>query len=339
MRAILVVLFIGLWTNHVGAQNEQPILEGEPVAEPRQEEGASASEQRATPEQDSTSQLLPAIRSIETAIRDLIAEEDEIARQKEEARNDADLRAQEDMAWWAKLMFFAAAGSLLLTGIGVLLIWRTLLATQAAANAAVATVDAATDANVTTREVAEAQARAYLSVIRADIAIDTKPRPAKEFEHVEVTMHFHNSGSTPAINVSYYCHAETSVWGHISKFEPLDTVHSQEYINNIPPHTTTKVSPSVFGILKELWNVKKKWEAHTDQTPIGEIPILIVKGVVFYNDVFGAEFRSQFCFWLENQPSGKKEHGQDDLPTIQTQVPTFERIESRNLYVKHDPED
>jgi hypothetical protein len=88
--------------------------------------------------------LISAINAIEGAIRDLVFDENPEARKRQERRDEADLRAQQDMALWALRMFWAAIGSLGLTFVGIVLIGITLFYTKEAAQAAKASVDEAT---------------------------------------------------------------------------------------------------------------------------------------------------------------------------------------------------
>jgi hypothetical protein len=55
---------------------------------------------------------------------------------EEEDRAKRDLAAQERMAYWAKWMFWAAFSTVVLTMVGIFLIWRTLIHTRHAAEAA-----------------------------------------------------------------------------------------------------------------------------------------------------------------------------------------------------------
>jgi hypothetical protein len=63
-----------------------------------------------------------------------------------------DLAAQENMAFWAMGMFWTAVASVLLTSLGVVLIWRTLIYTRKAANAASDTVAEARKATKAARQ-------------------------------------------------------------------------------------------------------------------------------------------------------------------------------------------
>lgn len=122
------------------ALEEQP---EEPVATERQEKGGATGQQDAAPEQERAIDFLSGIQGIEAAIRDLIAEEDEIARQRQEDREISDLKAQQDMALWAMLMVFATFATVVVTAVGVFLIWKTLTYTAAAATHTKVAADAA----------------------------------------------------------------------------------------------------------------------------------------------------------------------------------------------------
>lgn len=108
--------------------------EGEPVSEPRQEESAPAGEQRSAQEEQTALDVVPALDRIETAIRELIAEEDQIQRREQEARENRDLAAQEEMAKWAMWMFWATFATVLLTFAALAAIIRTLHHTRRAAD-------------------------------------------------------------------------------------------------------------------------------------------------------------------------------------------------------------
>lgn len=110
------------------------LAQGKPESAGQQGETATARQQDTTPEPSYADRLLTAIERIEPAIRELIAEEDKVAAEAESRRNHADLEAQKSMALWAFWMFIASAVSVVLTGVGVVLIWRTLHHTRRAAD-------------------------------------------------------------------------------------------------------------------------------------------------------------------------------------------------------------
>ena len=133
-----------------------PALESEPEAGRRQQDSGRASQQDAAPEQENSPALLPDIQGIEAPARDLIAKENEAARQRQEEREKSDLKAQEKVARWTFWMSVAAFASVFLTAVGVVLIWRTLTHTRRAA-------DAAHKIIAVTRDLGIRQMRAYVN--------------------------------------------------------------------------------------------------------------------------------------------------------------------------------
>jgi hypothetical protein len=89
----------------------EPALENQRVAEPRQDAGAEHGQDEPAQEKPEPSQIELALKAIETAIRDLIAEEDAIERKRQQQREVADLQAQQEMALWAERMTWATWGA------------------------------------------------------------------------------------------------------------------------------------------------------------------------------------------------------------------------------------
>lgn len=116
---------------------------------------------------------------------------------RERERAEQDLRDQDNMAKWAFWMFLVGGGELLLTAIGVFLVWRTLLHTRDAAVAA-------RDAVIETRSTGEAQTRAYLNIVKASVYF-MQPR-----HHPVIEIQVLNYGLSPAYDfvwnpiVTYY---------------------------------------------------------------------------------------------------------------------------------------
>ncbi|MCO5082280.1 MAG: hypothetical protein M9955_11555 [Rhizobiaceae bacterium] len=129
----LIVAFIALISSAGAQETQQPATNGQPEAASDQSTAAAARDGNPAPEPGYAERFLTAVERIEPAIRELIAEEDKVTADAERERDDADLRAQQSMAVWAFWMFVASALSVVLTGVGVVLIWRTLLHTRDAA--------------------------------------------------------------------------------------------------------------------------------------------------------------------------------------------------------------
>ncbi len=110
---------------------------------------------------------------------------------RDEWRDEEDLNAQRNMAYWAAAMFVAAVGTLIVTGIGVLYIAKTLEATRDAVREAENATKAALKSTEETTRIASRQIRAYLS-ISAKIK---KPIVGK---YLRVKVIIKNTGQTPA---------------------------------------------------------------------------------------------------------------------------------------------
>ena len=102
-----------LWADPVLAQEGQqvspPSLESQPESEGRQSASERKGTERGQDKQPAAEQLAPAIEKIETAIRDLIAQQNAAQSQGPKDNEISDLKAQEGMAYWAKLMFWTSA--------------------------------------------------------------------------------------------------------------------------------------------------------------------------------------------------------------------------------------
>lgn len=146
--------------------------------QPRQEENSHSTDSGSDSQNLPSIDLTPALEKIETAIRDLIAEEDKIESQRQQDEQTRDLIAQEDMAKWAFWMTLATAAGVMATLIGLYLIYRTLHHTKRAADytrdmltqakissdAATTAADAAIASNEGTAKFGEMGSRAYLTV-------------------------------------------------------------------------------------------------------------------------------------------------------------------------------
>lgn len=199
-RAWLLIVVLGLSIMpDLGHTQEglDAVLEDEPVTAQRQEESTTASDDNSTQHQPPAIDPTPALESIEAAIRDLIAEEDKIERERHQDRERRDLDAQVGMALWAKRMFFATLATVVLTFIALFAIIKTPKHTRRAADSAMImavetgrATKAARAAVAVTREIGEIQTRAYVGVARCKFIL--------ECYEAEILSEFTNTGNTPA---------------------------------------------------------------------------------------------------------------------------------------------
>jgi len=126
--------------------------------------------------------------------RTLEAEKTEADSTKEQERADRNLKAQENMAFWAELMFGVGVFELCVTLLGVVLVFLTLRET---------------------RRIGEAQVRAYLHITQMTITFRVPDG------HPSIKVTAQNSGQSPAENVVWnptitYAALERSMSGTVS---------------------------------------------------------------------------------------------------------------------------
>lgn len=161
--------------------------------------------QAAPTHQTQPSELSAIKDGIERIARAQEAERDQHKADKADEYARRDLDAQEAMATWAKLAFFATLTGIILSGGGLLALLHSLRLNRQATNAA-------QDAVLVARETNEAQSRAWVSV-NCQLG---KPERGKTHTGVEgiyfnVVCAAKNHGCSPATSVSF--HAEIALLG------------------------------------------------------------------------------------------------------------------------------
>jgi hypothetical protein len=269
----------------------------------------------------------PALACISTAI--------DTARENSEARQG--LYAQQDAARWSFWAMIGGWASLMIAAVGVWFVKRTLDATLEAVKEANFATEAAQRSVAETTRIGEAQSRAYLTVVQAEFYVDRAPRNHPGLPNFELILHFHNSGQTPAVNVSYYCTSLVAPWVDRSVLPPLGIIPHQDYVANVTPQTPSKVSATCFGIAVQWRDFLKRWKHVNNDTAFGQIPMLVIYGALFYEDIFGKTFLSRFAFSLEGcEAEDGMPVERSKLPTVQANIPTFVPIGDRLDYVKQD---
>jgi hypothetical protein len=133
--------------------------------------------------------------------------------ERKEWREENDLKAQREMADWAFGMLIASSIGVIITSLGVWFVRETLIATRRMIGEAASATQAAHDAVSTTREIGEAQVRAYLSVRRARFFVEPM------FLHIELDIT--NSGQSPARSVQVSA-SVTIQFDYGDRTRPLD---------------------------------------------------------------------------------------------------------------------
>lgn len=181
--------------------------------------------------------------------------------QSEQQYAAADLKAQQEMATWAHLMF-------IVTGAGVIFIAQTLDATRAAVREAKDATKAAQDAVDVTREIGEAQVRAYLTVAHAMIRFeDRTPR---------LFLTIRNAGQSPARNIRISIGID---YGRIT------AANNVSFETSIPimPGDSPKYPLRLFNQRYSLSFKKKLGTAPADAKRDRRIRVF---GAIMFNDVF-----------------------------------------------------
>lgn len=217
-------------------------------------------------------------RSLESIATAQVAQANAGKSADDSKREKQDLEAQQDMAYWAKAMFFATLLSAAVSAGATWLLFLTLkqsrLATFAALRAAVANRQAVRVA----RENAEKELRAYLNVF--EIIAEWKNDEDLAQHRIWVSIQIKNVGQTPAHNVR-------SWMGYVSsKTEPVEFGEIEAK------------SPAVCSPGQSLW-------MSDEVTLIGEDKVLnwkrgketfYVWGKIVYVDVFDEPRETSFRY-------------------------------------------
>ena len=200
---LAVILGISLALAQEPQKVVPPVLESQPKTESGQQAGKSEATDQGQKKKPAAEKLSPSLNRIESAIRDLIAQQRAAQGKGPEQHEISDLKAQEGMAFWAKTMFWATVAAVVITFIGILLIKRTLEETKRAAIAAEGMLDeakettkAAQAAIEATSKTAERQLRAYVQV--ENIQLELPPAAQVGGRKFVIVINIKNSGQTPA---------------------------------------------------------------------------------------------------------------------------------------------
>jgi hypothetical protein len=212
----------------------------------------------------------------------------EAANQKQpssEEKRDAgqNLRDQNRMAFWAGAMFWVGFAEMLITSLGVILVWRTLRATWAAKNEAKRAADAAHATVASMEDTAKRQLRAYIGTSNGRSAAET----VGEGHVFEFEVLFKNTGATPAQNVSHVMRINKVV-------PPLPP--DCDYSISVPGnHSVTTVIPQQEIGLSNTIIVTNVENA---EILLGALQ-LHVFGQASYDDIFGEPHTANFSFLIK----------------------------------------
>lgn len=189
----LIVVAVLLLGAAIGANLQQEQPSGGQGAQ----SGASQSQDHTAPQQKVPVDMSGRPKEIGPGTADSGDTEDAIEYpQAEYERSKADLEAQQEMAQWAFWMVIVSGVSAAIAAFAVGLLYLTLKETRRATKAATDAAGAAQDTVAVTREIAQAQLRAYV------LPVSNKLR--EEGGSVKIRLGFKNFGQTPAHSIESY---------------------------------------------------------------------------------------------------------------------------------------
>jgi hypothetical protein len=154
---------------------------------------------------------------------------------RKEQREEADLKAQQDMAQWAFWMLWVTVASVAVAATAVVLVYLTLREarkTNKAAQDAVSEAEAATRVARETLDEArlssERQLRAYVLVSHAYVQNPSQP------SHRIVTVRIRNCGQTPASHVRFWLSAAVREWPWVRE-NPIPPADMRMGDSSLPP--------------------------------------------------------------------------------------------------------
>lgn len=261
---------------------------GEPIEQARSNQPRAQIGQEESSNQSENRSLL----ALEKAIQALVSKisppkEDQTKAAEEEKRANEDLKAQQDMAFWAFLMLVATVIQIVMNGAGIWLVWQSLKAARAS-------VDRAADGAEAAKRSVEISEQALVATERAFVYLEKiTENPVKSKDNTtNVAWVFwfpwHNSGSTPALlaeghvnTLSYTGLAVLPYW------YPLMEVPTQNARFFLGPQETRSVGPVRIPI-EQMMNVYN----NTGR--------LYFHGWIKYRDVFNVPHITRFCIELAN---------------------------------------
>lgn len=189
----------------------------------------------------------------------------------EHQRAERDLSAQQEMARWAFYMLAVSSAGLVITAVGIYYVRDTLIETRKSVQV--------------TREIGEAQVRAYLS-IRPTVIPSMEGAPLDHRRSFEVEIE--NAGLTPARNVNAVVYADWLPRNLPSPCPNLVRMRDGSTQADLTIAAGSSISASAETKLTDLDFLTKD----TNAGPT--VPHLY--GIVWYNDVFGRPHRTRFAF-------------------------------------------
>ncbi|MEO1921609.1 MAG: hypothetical protein ABGW84_06960 [Sphingomonadaceae bacterium] len=247
------------------------------VSERTAEQEGPEQNQADTGEDEAISQLSP--------VGPLIPEGTKAETQIAEQRAEADLEAQQEMAFWAMLMFFATLATVAITAFGVFLVKRTLDETIKAVKETSEATEAMRETNTIAKLSNERQLRAYVNIEEAVL----QSHPAVG-ESLRIWVKIRNFGSTPAYDFSIL---SASGWRERPNQQPKDMMDQ--------PHPLSKGIIGPGAPITQAVDLPPFDNATLENLMAGRI-ILFITGSINYRDAFGKKRITRFAYEVDARP-------------------------------------
>lgn len=261
-RLAIIALGLTLFAYQGHSQEaEETALESQPVAEERQSDGASCANDGAEDYSQLAERIAGELVGIKAAIRDLVAEIGAPESAEEKQRGDRDLQAQEDMAYWAKWMFLATLGTIVIAGVGIYYVRKTLMES---------------------RRIGQAQVRAYIGIKSADIYFTSE----LAIPIVEITAV--NTGQSPTTEFSWALELQYHADGEGVLRCPPEGIDRPDI--DIGATEAPKLMPAItrkFALVEQI----AKWKHEPEK--VGVSVIIHFR----WRDVFGETWEDQASFF------------------------------------------
>jgi hypothetical protein len=226
-----------------------------------------------------------AINALSSEVTHAIVGHAETAEEQQDAK--ADLKAQQEMALWALCVAAISGGQLVLTLVGIILLWKTLRATRDAVTEAEKATTAANAAVDVTKRSAENQLRAYVFAESATLHdMDSPPH---------FIINLHNTGATPAYRLKTwvgveYCEKKLSSFLHVASSKG----EMELPVVDMGANGKRNIKYTHLGYSSQDYNCIRSKDT-----------FVYLFGGIEYRDCFGTERRGFFKFVYALRPGGR----------------------------------
>lgn len=202
---------------------------------------------------------------------------EEISRYVEKTHSDQDLQAQNKMAYWAQALFWLSGVGAIFSFVGLWLLFRSLRHTRTAI--------------ADTREIGEAQVRAYLSIDTSQEIMSIQALGRDQIP--KVRFQIKNSGNSPALKFTY----AAAVLLEPEGFPRNNSDILAPYAVGPEPSDVLPAGDYAHG---ETSNTEA-WTNEMVQSAVGPNPTkkIVLAGIANYTDVFHKPQKTRFCLQLK----------------------------------------